>query len=269
MIAATSSVEQARPESARSVAALYDIHGNLPALEAALEAVDDAGAEVVVVGGDVVLGPMPRECLSRLRALGPRARWVRGNCDRLVVAAGGDRLAGEPGAERLPPAVRRAIEWVAGELTAEEREFCAAWPATVVLDVAGVGVVRFCHATPRSDDELFTGITPEPVVAPMLAGVVERVVVCGHTHMAFDRTVGGIRVLNAGSVGMPFGPPGAHWLRLGPDVRHVQTPYDLDAAAARVRATRHPDAESFAAASILAPPSAEAMRAAMERAVTA
>ena len=261
--------QPSRPSSARSVAAIYDVHGNLPALDAALEAIEAAGAERVVVGGDVVLGPMPRECLARLRALGSRARWVRGNCDRLVVAAGEDYLMAEPGADRLPPAVRRAIEWVAGELTAEERAFCAGWPTSVVLDVAGVGAIRFCHATPRSDDELFTAITPEAVVAPMLAGVAERVVVCGHTHMPFDRTVAGLRVVNAGSVGMPFGLPGAHWLRVGPEVRHEHTGYDLDAAAARVRATRYPDAEAFAATSILAPPSAEAMRAAFERSATA
>ena len=251
----------------RRVVAVYDVHGNLPALEAALRAVDAWGAEALVVGGDVVLGPMPRECLARLLDSGPRVQFLRGNCERLVVAAAERRLDAEPGAARLPAAVRAAIEWVAGELTPAERAACATWPASVTLTVVGLGPVRFCHATPRSDEELFTLATPEARVAPMVAGIAERVVVCGHTHMQFDRAVRGVRLLNAGSVGMPYGLPRAHWLRLGPEgVEFEQTPYDLEAAAARVRATRYPGAADFAATAILAPPAAEAMRAAFERA---
>ena len=123
----------------------------------------------------------------------------------------------------------------------------AAWPAGAVLDVDGLGPVRFCHASPRNDTEIFTAISPPERVAPMLAGVTEATVVCGHTHVQFDRAVGGRRVVNAGSVGMPYeDEPGARWCLLGPGVELRCTPYDLAAAAERIRATRAPDPDELA-----------------------
>ena len=232
-----------------SVAALYDVHGNLPALDAALAAVEAAGMGDIVVGGDVALGPMPRETVDRLLALGSRARFVRGNCDRLVAEA----FDGRP-LPRLPDAVRDAVVWTAAQLDRRQRDFLAGFTETVVVTVAGIGEVLFCHATPRSDDELFTALTPAERVRPMLGGVPQRVVVCGHTHMQFDRLVDGVRVVNAGSVGMPYGRPGAYWLRLGPDVHPVRTEYDLARAAALVRGTTYPQAEEFASRSVLQPP---------------
>jgi hypothetical protein len=78
--------------------------------------------------------------------------------------------------------------------------------------------------------------------------------------MQFDRVVDGVRVVNAGSVGMPFGRPGACWLLLGPDVRLARAESDLERAAALVRATAYPQADAFAAGNILAPPSEQQMR---------
>ena len=129
----------------------------------------------------------------------------------------------------------------------------------------GLGEVLFCHATPRSDEENVTRLTPPERVRPALDGVAQRVVVCGHTHMQYDRTVDDVRLVNAGSVGMPVGPPGAYWLLLGPDVTLVRTDYDLDAAAARVRATAYPQAAEFASRNVLAPPSEEEILRAFER----
>jgi len=233
-----------------SVAALYDVHGNLPALEAALAAAEAERAYTIVVGGDVVLGPMPRETLERLRALGPRARFVRGNCDRLVV----DAFDGRP-LDRLPPAVREQIEWTAARLDRGQRDFLAGLPLTLAMEIEGAGEVLFCHATPRSDDEIFTAITPAERVRPMLEGVAQRVIVCGHTHMQFDRAVDGVRIVNAGSVGMPFGQPAAHWLLLAPDARLMRTEYDLQRAAELVRATEYPGADEFASRYVLSPAS--------------
>jgi predicted phosphodiesterase len=193
-----------------------------------------------VVGGDVVLGPMSREVLDLLLALESRVRFVRGNCDRMVV----DAFDGRPPA-RLPPPVREAVEWTARQLDREHRDFLASLPERLVVEVGELGEVLFCHATPRSDEEIFTALSPEERVRPMLDGVTQRVVVCGHTHMQFDRSIDGVRVINAGSVGMPFAPPGAYWLRLGPDVRLVRTEYDADRMAAFVRATSYPQAEQF------------------------
>jgi predicted phosphodiesterase len=231
------------------VAALYDVHANLDALEAVLAEPDVAAADRIVVGGDAALGPFPVESLTVLRALGDRAVWVRGNTEREVLAARGR----DPGAGGLWD--RRAA-WVAHRLDAAVA-FLETWPATVALDVDGLGPVRFCHASPRSDEEVFTRISPGARVAPMLAGVAEQTVVCGHTHVQFDRTVAGRRVVNAGSVGMPYeGSPGARWCLLGPGVELRVTDYDVEAAAARIRASGVPDADALAA-DLLRPATAE------------
>ena len=93
----------------------------------------------------------------------------------------------------------------------------------------------------------------------VFAGVKASVVVCGHTHMQFDRVVGGVRVVNAGSVGMPFGKTGADWLILGPKVQFRHTAYDLTKAAERIRQTNYPQAQEFAERYILKPPSEQEM----------
>ncbi len=152
------------------------------------------------------------------------------------------------------------LRWNAGQLDAEHERILAGWPSTLRLDIDDVGAVLFCHATPRNDVDVFTKATPEALVLPTFAGVDTRLVVCGHTHMQFDRTVGPFRVVNAGSVGMPFQEAGAYWLLL--DAGGVQlrrTDYDLASAAARVRATSYPQAEEFAAGSILQPPREQEM----------
>ena len=109
----------------------------------------------------------------------------------------------------------------------------------------------FCHATPRDEDEIFTKNTPEAVLLPIFDGLGASVVVCGHTHMQFDRRVGSTRVVNAGSVGMPYGEPGAYWLLLGDGVELRRTKYDLDAAAARLRLSASPGAEYFVENNVL------------------
>jgi predicted phosphodiesterase len=151
------------------------------------------------------------------------------------------------------------MRWVAEQLHPEHRRVMTRWPATIQLQIEGLGDVLFCHATPRNDTEIFTQETPEERLLRVFDRVSARVVVCGHTHMQFDRTIGGVRVLNAGSVGMPFGEPGAYWLLLGPDARLRRTDYDLTLAAERIRATPYPQASEFAARNILQPPSARTM----------
>jgi predicted phosphodiesterase len=237
------------------LAALYDIHGNLPALEAVLADVRLAGVDAVVVGGDVVPGPLPRECLDCLAALDLPVHYLRGNGDRVVCAARrGDDVSAE-----VPAAFRDVIRWSAATLTDDDAARLSAWPATLRLPARGLGEVLFCHATPRSDVEIFTRLTAEERLFDAFDGVATPLVVCGHTHMPFDRMIRGIRVVNAGSVGMPFGEPGAYWLLLGPDVTPRHTRYDLAAAAARIRASAYPQAEAFAAGNVLAPPSETAM----------
>ena len=231
------------------VAALYDIHGNLPALEAVLRSVRAAGVDLVLVGGDVVPGPMPRETLDCLLALDQPARFIMGNGDREVLAA----MRGSASSS-LPESAREAIRWSAAQLGPAHERALASWPATARLEIDGLGDVLFCHATPRNDTEIFTRLTSGERLAPVFDGVDAGLVVCGHTHMQFDRMVGAIRVVNAGSVGMPFGEPGAYWLLLGQTVGLMRTRNDLAQAAARVRATAYPEAEQFAAVNVLSPP---------------
>ena len=125
--------------------------------------------------------------------------------------------------------------------------------------IAGTGEVLFCHATPRSDTELFTRTTPEARLLSLFDEVTAGLVVCGHTHMQFDRAVGRTRVVNAGSVGMPFGEPGAYWLLLAHGVQLRHTVYDLERAAERIRATAYPGAQEFADRYVLQPPTEEEM----------
>ena len=243
------------------VAALYDIHGNLPALEAVLHDVRQAGVDDVIVGGDVVPGPMPRQTVDALLSLDIPAQFIRGNGEHEVLAM----LAGVD-TGRVPGQFRGAIRWVGQQLTPEHVRLLGDWPPTAQLAIPGLGDVLFCHATPRDDNEVFTRLTPEDRLLPVFEPVDAAVVVCGHTHMQFDRQIGGHRVVNAGSVGAPWGEPGAYWLLLGPDVELRHTTYDLSAAAARVRATDYPLDDEFGAGWVLQPPSEAEMLEVYERA---
>ena len=242
------------------IAALYDIHGNLPALEAVLADVRAAEVARVVVGGDVLPGPMPRETLRLLFELDRPVAFIQGNGEREVLG-----LLGGGDAETIPLPFRAMMRWVGAQLSGDDRSRLAGWPPTLRLDVPGIGAVLFCHATPRSDAEIFTRRTPEARLRPIFEPTGAALVVCGHTHMPFDRQVGRVRVVNAGSVGMPFGRPGAAWLLLGPGIELRHTAYDLEAAAARIRATAYPQAEEFATGYLLDPPSEAAMLDVFER----
>ena len=232
------------------VAALYDIHGNLPALEAVLQDIRQAEVDHVVVGGDVVSGPMPRETLTCLLDLDIPVQFILGNGEVEVLA----QMAGVD-TGNVPERFRESVRWVVQQLHPEYEQLLAGWPKTLRLEIGGLGEVLFCHATPRSDTEVFTRLTPEDRLLPLFEGLNVPVVVCGHTHMQFDRTIGSIRVVNAGSVGMPYGEPGAYWLLLGPTVQLRHTPYDLTQAAERIRDTNYPQAQDFAAHNVLQPPS--------------
>jgi putative phosphoesterase len=203
------------------VAALYDIHGNLAALEAVLAEVSDDAT--ILVGGDVVAGdPAPSETLERLRGLGDRVLWLRGNADR-------ELTPGELGL--APPGVLDATR---AALTDEQIAFLHGLPQT-----QRVGDVLYCHASPRNDVDIFTERTPEERIAFLFEGLDVPTVVCGHTHTQYERTVAGVRVVNAGSVGMPYEEePGAYWLL---DLVHRRTPYD----GAELKATREEAVAEF------------------------
>jgi putative phosphoesterase len=215
------------------VAAIYDVHGNLPALEAALSAIERSGVDLILVGGDIAWGLLPSETVERLRALGERARFIRGDADRDAVESLVDP---DPDNDSL---------WCGHQVTEEQRAFLMSQKETMVIDVDGLGPTLFCHGSPRNDRDRITVGTPTEKVVPMLAGVREHVIVCGHTHAQFDRHVGDYRIVNAGSVGLPFGERGAYWALLGPYVDLRRTDYDYDDAVARIRAKPGPLVERF------------------------
>ena len=230
------------------IAALYDIHGNLPALQSVLDEVRREGVDQIVVGGDVVPGPMPRETLDLLLDLDLPVQFIRGNGEVAVLAEKAGRDSG------VPELFRGLVRWSGEQLSPEHERHLSSWPMTLRL-----GGVLFCHATPRDENEIFTRLTPEDRLLPIFEAVDAPLVVCGHTHMQFDRKIGRTHVVNAGSVGMPFGRPGADWLLLGPDVQLRHTSYDREQAAERIRATSYPQAQEFAARNVLQPPSEDEM----------
>jgi len=230
------------------VAALADVHGNLPALEAVLEDVRREGADLIVFCGDVASGPMPSETIDVLRAL-PNARFVRGNADRGVV----DEFDGRARSQWSGP----FVEWCASEIDQSQRDFLASFETTIELnEVEGIGRALFCHAVPANDFEIITEDTPVEEVGTVLRGVNADAVVCGHTHMQYDRQVGVTRLINAGSVGMSYIRPGAFWAFLGPGLPLRHTAYDRTEAAARIRSKDWSGAEDFAENNVIRVPSA-------------
>jgi putative phosphoesterase len=204
------------------VAAISDIHGNLPALEAVLAEIEDENVDAIVVAGDTISGPWAAEAFDRVVAAD--ALVVRGNADRLVL-------------ERDDQYGQLAV-WSADRLGKARLAVAAEWPLTVELSMDDLGRVLVCHSTPASDDPIYTRITPDEDVLAMLGQVRAEVVVCGHTHMQYDRTLeGGLRVVNPGSVGLPYeGERGAYWALLEDGVEFRRTEYDVEAAVAAIRA---------------------------------
>jgi putative phosphoesterase len=211
------------------IAALYDVHGNLPALEGVLADVERVNVDAIVFGGDLTWGPLPRETLELVRSV-ENASFVRGNADR------------------------NPDDWERSCLSDEEVAFLQAQPPTVERD----GVL-YCHATPRSDEEVVTPATPDERLTEILAGVEQRVVVAGHTHMQQDRLVGDIRFVNAGSVGLPYeGEVAAFWALLADGEPELQkTQLDPDRIAEVFRQSGWPRASEILHERILRPATRE------------
>ena len=225
-----------------NVLALYDIHGNLDALEAVLADPRAAGADAILVGGDVAPGAFVKECLSVLRGHDLPVHWVRGNGEREAAEAAASGLEAEQVSPDDPARFTAAL--TAAGLGAELSAWLGTLPTTVELD----GVL-YCHASPRRDDEMLTRISPAQRWAEALEGIDQRLVVAGHTHQQDDRTVGPVQFVNAGSVGLPYeGDAAARWAWISdatPDLRH--TPYDGAAAGRRMLDAGWPDRSSIEA----------------------
>ena len=216
------------------VAALADVHGNPTALEAVLAEVEREQPDLIVSCGDLTWGALPRETLALLAPWGDRVLFVRGNSERELVE------------HKLLDSEVARWEHVEHEQEAL-REYVHGTRPHVVVDVDELGPTRFCHGSPRSDEECVTVETPAERVAEFMTDVPEACVVTAHTHMQYDRRVGETRLVNPGSVGLPYepGPGYAYWALLGPDVELRRTPYDLDAAIERMRAAGKPKFEQI------------------------
>lgn len=218
------------------IAALYDVHGNLPALQAVLAELERERVDRVVFGGDLVSGPWPKETLDRTHELGGSAAYIRGNTERLIFES-----------------VAEHHSWARDRLTEEDADALALWPLSVSLPVDGLGDVLFCHATPRSDEEIISPSSVPERWEEALEAVAESTVVCGHTHIQFDGTFAGRRVVNPGSVGAPTVRAAAWWAVLGPDVEWHTTNYDVPGMVAAARELGYPDRGH--SAKLLDPPS--------------
>ncbi|MDQ3767804.1 MAG: metallophosphatase family protein [Actinomycetota bacterium] len=207
------------------VAALYDIHGNLWALEPVLREATHSDIDAIVIGGDIAWGPHPRETIDRLLELERPVIFIRGNADREV----SKRLDENAGLDRV---VAQINLWCSDQLSEQQRLWLGSQPPTATLDVDCLGETLFCHGSPRSDEEIITTATADERFVEVLRAAHEEIVVCGHTHIQFDRTVQDRRLINAGSVGLPYeGKPGAYWALLGPGVTFRRTAYDIAEAA--------------------------------------
>ena len=238
------------------VAVLADIHGNLPALEAVLADVERAGVDLIVLNGDLADGPFPVETLDLLAGLGDRAFWLRGNGDRWLVESRIGRF------KHPDPATDELIDWASKRISGAQHERLAALPLLHRLAVAGLGNVGLCHATCRSDNEMFLVDGSLTQAEAAFASLDAETVVVGHCHMPFDRLADRRRIVNAGSVGMPYGHSGASWALVGPDIVLKRTAFDIEQAAQKILATGMPGAEQFVSTYVLATPGdAEALHA--------
>jgi putative phosphoesterase len=230
------------------IAVLADIHGNLPALRAVLEEIDQDSVDAIVVAGDVVGGPLVRDTLELLEARREPTRWIRGNAEREAVAV----YDGAPVSEDSPG---RSAAWSSQALDGRWRDELAAWPISLALDN-----VCFCHGTPRRDDEVITRLSADEVLLEALTDVAEPLVVGGHIHQQMVRNVRGVVTFaNAGSVGMPYeGRAGAFWMIIDDGVPEPrETAYDLDAAMEELRASGFADVDEQFGASLVDPIDAE------------
>jgi len=245
------------------VAALYDIHGNLPALKAVLADVETERVDLIVMGGDVVPGPILLETIATLQALTIPVRRVRGNGDREVVAMFD---TGVPSNEVPDGPPRVLLEWVVSQLSGAERDYLADFEPTVSIAGLAIGDALFCHGSPRGDTEIITMVTPDSRLEPMLADVSEPVIVCGHTHRQFDREFGGKRLLNAGSLGMPYeGVAAAFWLLIDHEAELRRSSYDIAASLKTFRDAGCPDVEAHFKESLIEPADPEMISAFFER----
>jgi predicted phosphodiesterase len=216
------------------LAVIYDVHGNLPALEAVLSEANAEGIDGVVCGGDVALfGAHPAECAERLRDLGDRLVAVRGNCDRYLLET-----------SDAPDDELDVLRWTQAALGSELTQWLGGLPASAQLPDQGALVV---HASPRNDEDVILPSSDEGAVREMLTGTGAPTVLCGHVHIQYRRQVGPNELVNPGSVGLPSdGDRRSAWAVIEDGtVSFRRTAYDVDGVIDELQRIGHPTAESI------------------------
>ena len=229
-------------------------------MQAVLHDVEQAGADLVVFGGDLAWGPWPVETVDAIRSV-DGAMVIRGNADRET----GGRFDESRG---LAPEVAAITVWAADLLGDERCRWLRELRETTTVEIEGLGTTLFCHGSPRSDEESLTSLSSEARLTEVLEKVSDSFVVCGHTHIQFDRTVGNVRLINAGSVGLAYErAPGAYWALLDgtEGISLKRTGYNTAATAEAMRATACPHVDEMFATYIEHPPDPEEVAAHFER----
>lgn len=225
------------------IACLFDIHGNWPALHWVLTELSQLNIDQIIVGGDIVSGPMPKETMETLFQIKDKIIWIGGNGDDDVLAA----LSNQPFNKNLSEYGRIVSMWVAHKLGPEFEIFLKGLPIRYNLFTAEYGRMCFCHATPESKEEIFTPATNEAIMKELFKRIDYDIVICGHTHIQFERVVNSVRILNAGSVGMPFsGHHGADWILITSEgIAFKNTQYDNLKAREILARTNYPNITNF------------------------
>jgi putative phosphoesterase len=216
----------------RSATLLSDIHGIAPALEAVLAIEAKNPSDVLIVAGDTAAGPQPNQVIEILRQHEDRLIAISGNGDRELIEAHEGTFTGE-----VPQLTARE----AGAITPANLAWLRSLPDTIEFDMPALGRVHLCHATPQNDMDILLVDTRIERWQQCFADLPTEVeaVILGHTHMPFQRLIAGRRVINPGSVGMPFGQAGAHWTRIHADgtLETRATFYDVNEALNDLEAT--------------------------------
>lgn len=222
------------------LAAIYDIHANYSALKAVLEEIRVADVDQVIVGGDLVWGPEPRQAMDLLMEHKDEFIFIRGNADREVSYCYGKEKG-------LDDFTAELNHWCANQLTKSQVEFLKSLPEKTTQYIDGFGEILFVHGSPRSDEEAIRIDTPANEIRPMIENVTQNIIVCGHTHIQFDRVIDDKRIINAGSVGLQSRADGACWALFSNDsVQLKVTSYDTKGASERIRGSNAPYKEDFA-----------------------
>ena len=222
------------------IATIYDIHANPTALLSVLKDIQNYEVDLIVIGGDVIAGPFPTETLTILTEIKTPTKFILGNAESEVIRY----INGKP-VNGLSNRANEEAKWVANQISSSHKTFIKNWSKTFQAVIKEVGTVLFCHATPGSDIEIFTRISSNQRILKLFDGVRASIIICGHTHMPFDLKFGKSRIINSGSVGMPFGTNQASWLLIDQQINFMTTSYDIQMAAQLISTSNYPYKESF------------------------